>query len=510
MKRKPKAFINVVSNWVSIFLNIAVGFFLTPFIITNIGKTGFGIWTLIFSIIGYYGVFETALIPAITHYIARYLGQKNQESINETASTAILIFVIIGAAIIIVSFFIAAPIADVMNITEENRDLFIYVIWILGIATGIKFPSSVFGAIINAHEQWVAYNFSIIARVVIRAVMTIVLLLMGMGIQGLAYATLCSIIVEFIFNFIIYKYYAPEITMSFSHIKIKMLRLLLIYSGIMTIIKVSNLIRFNIDSLVIGKMIGLDEIGVYQIATLLVSYSAALIYSAMKVLTPRFSKLFGAGEKEKLKILFIRSLAISTFFSFGVVLLAFTLGARFIYLWVGEGFKDAIPVLWILLTAYSIELAQNPAGGLLKSINKHLVIAIAQIIEAMANLTLSILLAPQYGIMGVALGTAIPMIIVKLFVQPIYITRIMKINIFHYYKSILIHGALVVVLICAAFYTGIIMNEEVLTGINALVYIIIAGIIIGGIYLASSLVIMGREDRTFLLTLIPGIKTRVK
>ena len=42
-QRRPSLKINALSNWASLGVNIAIGFFLTPFIIRHLGKTGFGI-----------------------------------------------------------------------------------------------------------------------------------------------------------------------------------------------------------------------------------------------------------------------------------------------------------------------------------------------------------------------------------------------------------------------------------------------------------------------------------
>jgi O-antigen/teichoic acid export membrane protein len=68
------------------------------------------------------------------------------------------------------------------------------------------------------------------------------------------------------------------------------------------------------------------------------------------------------------------------------------------------------------------------------ALKKHHYYAITTIIEAVSNVVLSILLAPKYGIIGVALGTAIPMLIVKVFVMPVYMSRIVGINILTYLK----------------------------------------------------------------------------
>jgi hypothetical protein len=54
-------------------------------------------------------------------------------------------------------------------------------------------------------------------------------------------------------------------------------------------------------------------------------------------------------------------------------------------------------------------------------------------LEGLANLVLSILLVRHFGLLGVALGTMVPMAFTKLFVQPWYFCRIMHFDLLEYY-----------------------------------------------------------------------------
>ncbi len=64
-KAKPSLVINAVSNWVALGVNIIVGFLLIPYIIKRLGVAQYGIWTLIISIIGYYGLLDMGVTAAI-------------------------------------------------------------------------------------------------------------------------------------------------------------------------------------------------------------------------------------------------------------------------------------------------------------------------------------------------------------------------------------------------------------------------------------------------------------
>ena len=49
---------NVGSSWFALGVNVVSGIFLSPYILHRLGDTAFGLWILIFSITGYYGLFD--------------------------------------------------------------------------------------------------------------------------------------------------------------------------------------------------------------------------------------------------------------------------------------------------------------------------------------------------------------------------------------------------------------------------------------------------------------------
>ncbi|MDH3360559.1 MAG: hypothetical protein OEL55_06775, partial [Desulfobulbaceae bacterium] len=64
--RKPSLKINAASNWIAMVIQILIGFFLTPFVISHLGQSGYGIWVLIGSFIGYYGLLNLGVGAAVT------------------------------------------------------------------------------------------------------------------------------------------------------------------------------------------------------------------------------------------------------------------------------------------------------------------------------------------------------------------------------------------------------------------------------------------------------------
>src|SRR5438034_11420642 len=89
MKKLDKVEIlkNVGSSWFALGVNVLVGIFLSPYILHRLGDEAFGIWVLIFSITGYYGLFDLGILFSIFCYVAKYAATEVLHQLNCLIST---------------------------------------------------------------------------------------------------------------------------------------------------------------------------------------------------------------------------------------------------------------------------------------------------------------------------------------------------------------------------------------------------------------------------------------
>ena len=443
----PSLVINAASNWTSTAMNMIVGLFLTPFIILYIGKSDYGILSLIFTIVGYYGLLGLGVTNAITPYTARYIGQKDWQALNKFVCTSLTFFTIIGLIALVASFALATPLASFFNISPDRFASFKYTIWLVGFAATVDFPGKVFISVLRGHENFVAGNCISIAAALLRAGLTVWLLLEGFGLLGAALAIGVSSTLSLGASVILCRTLAKHVKVRLFSASRRMMRILLLYGSTTAIITVSDMLRFQIGTAVIGKFIGIEAVAVYAIAAMLMRYFRRAIRDAMKVLKPRFGVLYGSGQKEKLKQTLFRSTTVASTFAFGGATLLIVFGRHLIHLWVGSAFADATLVLYILVAALAFEMAQNPGINVLYALDRIRPLSVLWMVEAVINLSLSLLLVGPLGIVGVALGTAIPCFIFKLFVLPSLIARAASVSLTKYYFRILppslIAGAIV-------------------------------------------------------------------
>src|SRR5438034_8524558 len=87
---------NVSSNRFALGLNVLVGIFLSPYVLHHLGDEAFGIWVLIFSITGYYGLFDLGIRSSIVCYLAKYAATEDHHQLNCLVNTAMFSYGGIG------------------------------------------------------------------------------------------------------------------------------------------------------------------------------------------------------------------------------------------------------------------------------------------------------------------------------------------------------------------------------------------------------------------------------
>jgi len=451
MSSKAKKILNgsalrVVDFFVTAFVALA----LTPFIIRSLGDNMYGLWIFVGSFLGYYGLMDFGLNSAIQRFLSRAIGSSNKDEESRIINTALAVFSIIGFAALLLSIALSLLLPMwIKNISDVV--LFKKIIFILGLNFALGFPLRVFSGILAANIRYDISTGLELVKLALRTLLIIVLLKAGYGLIALAIIALITDIGGYLAKYFVVRSLYKDIVYSIKLIDRSMIRPLFGYSIYTFISQIAEQLKFNFDNLVIISFIGLNSVTVYSIAFRLVRYFSQFIGASIGVFVPVFSQYEARGDKASIREKFILSTKISGYMSvfIGCVLIIF--GKSFINRWVGVEYVSAYPILVILTISFTISLMQDPSVQLFYGLSQHKYLAIISTIEGASNLLLSIILIKKIGLIGVALGTAIPMTIVFILVYPRYACRLIDLNIWKYYFHILfptlIKGSLVAVVL---------------------------------------------------------------
>ena len=125
----------------------------------------------------------------------------------------------------------------------------------------------------------------------------------------------------------------------------------------------------QVDSFVVGALVGVAALGLYQVANTLASTPTTEIAHVISQVTfPAYSKL--QEDANALRAGYLKVLKLTAFFSFGLACILLVLADDFVVLFLGEKWSSMIPVMRILIIAGMIRSIVATTGPVFLAIGK--------------------------------------------------------------------------------------------------------------------------------------------
>jgi O-antigen/teichoic acid export membrane protein len=413
-----------------------IAFFMMPFLVGHLGKYWYGVWILVYGIAANSYLLDVGMTSAVTRYVSRHLAAGDKDGANRVISTCLMIYTVLAVIVFLVMLTVSA---FAHKFVEDPRDLNIIrlTIILIGLQYAGEFPFKAFAGIVSSQLRYDLLMGSRLLASLITTGLMVYFVGHGYGIVAMAVIVLG---VDQLANFLFYriaKHLFPELKVRREYVSRPLVKELFGYSTWSFVIQIANQLRFRTDSFVIGAVLGAGPVVFYSVGLRLVEYLVDFVNRATNMLTPVFTRYFHEQNYTEMrsKYLFLTRInAVLGLFGGGMLII---LGEAFITRWMGPEFDSSYPVLVVLTTAMIVELIGIPADNVLYAIARHKYLAIINVIEAVLNLALSITFAHYWGIVGVAFGTALPLLFFRVFVIPRLVGRYIELSTWRYYRDLL-------------------------------------------------------------------------
>jgi O-antigen/teichoic acid export membrane protein len=180
---------NVGSSWFALGVNVMVGIFLSPYIIHHLGDDAFGLWVIIFSVTGYYGLFDLGIRSSIVRYVAKYSATEEHDELNRLINTAMFSYTGIGVVSMAITLIAAYYVNSIFRIQPEFVLTARWLLLMVGASVSVGFPLGVFSGILEGLQRFYLLNFTSISSTLIRAVLIVIALQRGRGLLTVALIT---------------------------------------------------------------------------------------------------------------------------------------------------------------------------------------------------------------------------------------------------------------------------------------------------------------------------------
>jgi O-antigen/teichoic acid export membrane protein len=428
---------SIFSNWVGLLVVGLMTFLITPFMIHHLGDFEFGVYTLAFSTMGYFDLLTQGIRSTLQRFVGRLGDPEHRETLNSMFSTALAITVVMGMFIIMLFIGLSRVLPSFFKLAPAQQYLFSWLVILVGLHLGLLVPTALLGSYLCGLHRFDLYNLLSIVRQAVRTILIVIVLLRGQGVVVVALCVLISTVACLPLSYWMISKMDPGVKFATRLVKLRTAGELLRFSFWTLLNNAGELLRNSTDTIVIGRVLNAALITPFIVASRFNDYFRPIITSIVSPLLPRMSQLDGQGRNNEIRELFLQMTRLSALTSLAIGSMIILHGRSVLLLWVGSRYVSSYPILVLLTVGAIASTAQFGTLQTLMAKGSHRAYGIWTISEGLVNLVLSVVWARQYGIVGVALGTAVPLLTVKLTIQPWYVTRLLDLSLREYFAKAL-------------------------------------------------------------------------
>jgi O-antigen/teichoic acid export membrane protein len=437
MDHRRRLVVNIFSNWTRYALVIAVVFLVNPYVIRTVGIIQFDLWGFLVSGIAFVTLLDLGVQQATVRFVAARTRAGDSDGVRAVFNVSQRFFALVAAAVVMATA-VAAPL--LYWLMPESRvakgwDPMVaslgLVLLGLNMATTMLFAP--WNAMLYGKQRYELSNAAVITALAIRTALIVTLLRQSGGVLLLGLFALLETFVRS--GLVVY-----AVRRRFSEVRIDpqagdrtLLRSVAHFSLFAFLITLCSKIIYQSPILVLGIFARPGSITIYSQPLAIYVYLGEIIWSLAMVFVPFSSALQEGGESGQLRTLVPKGTRYCLLIAAPILFFLMFFGREFLYVWQGwrpdsEMNQQAYMVLALLALGALLQTAAQVPQAALLGMAKHRALSLIYGVEALLNLGLSVILVQTHGILGVALGGAIPPLLSNGILLPLYTRRVLGIS----------------------------------------------------------------------------------
>lgn len=391
---KKELFINMSASVIGFLFSLGVSFFLSPYIVNNIGKESYGFMNLGNQFVSYAAIATTALNSMLSRFVTIEIYRNNNEERDKYFSSAILTNIVLSLILIIPCFLLVVFLERVVSIPSEiifDVKLLWAFIFFNFLLTLITNSYSI--AVFAKNKLYLNSLRGIESKVINIAILIVMFGFFKPSIWYVGLANIFCSVYNLIYNIYYTKKFFPDMKckvgyFSFGHLK------RLLSSGIWNAFsQLASILNNGFDLLICNLFVNATAMGTMSLAKVIPLNIAAFIPLIGDAFLPEFTKNFALDDKELLFKNIDFSRKIMAFISAIAVGVAIINCGGFFKLWVPKENSSTLQLIaaFSLLSTIFTSSLTSVTNALVVA-NKHKVPVIWYFVGGIVNLILVFIL----------------------------------------------------------------------------------------------------------------------
>jgi len=415
----------LLSNNAAVLIRVLVAFFLSPFLVHTLGDTKYGIWTIMAALSGYMCLLDLGIVSTITKYTSEHYQTHDTKKLNVVVSTCLFIFLCVTTVVLIASPFIAQGVISFLDFDPEIEGTVYLLTIIISFDISLFVISGVFRGSFAGLLRHDILSIIGIFSALYKALMFFLFLSNGHGLLTMGLIAVSSNILAITIFYIILKRQFSFIKFDLRTVSKNSISKVFAFSKYTFLSMLANQIIFYSDAFVIGFFLSAAAVTHYTIPWSLMEYVKSFCLAISGTYIAVFAEHNALQDKRKLYEAYISASKLMLAFSNLMCIGMMVFGGAFISIWMGPKYGEiGQPIIIIFALIQLVMSPQLISLSLLQGLSKHKLYSQLSFGVSVINLILSIWLVQEYGLIGVAIGAAVPQLLFYILFVPSHTTKV--------------------------------------------------------------------------------------
>jgi O-antigen/teichoic acid export membrane protein len=434
-----------MTGWFEMFVLVVSGLLVTPILISYFGKEGYGVWVLVGSIVGYFGLLDLGVSNSVSRFIAKYDAREDKEGLARVITNSIFLSVLSAFSTICITLIIFPYVADFFNLSGKYHKIVSLIILITGAGVAISLPLRIGQGIFQGiHRFDVVYSLRSLGLILKLLLIIGFFHFLGKGnLVLLAVISISASVLPNVAMLFLSRKYLLGISIKRTYISWFSISEIWSLSFSALIISLAAIFFNQTQILAIGKIRNVEVVTLYAVPVMLMTYGSMLISYIIAAFVPLASAMDTLSKEEKLRDLNIQGVKISFVASLALLVMAAVFGKPFLVVWLqSKSLNEADFIimhnlLLIMTIAFCIGAPQSVTNKMFLGSGKQWFVAVTSVCNSFIAIVVGYLLLKYstLGLYGMAIGWALFYVISGIVVYPIAACRKYKMSLFYYVKK---------------------------------------------------------------------------
>lgn len=441
MNNKKELLVNISAQIIGFSVNLGLSFFLTPYIVNNVGGEAYGFIGLANNFVSYAQVITVALNSMASRFITIKIYKNDNDGASRYFTSVVVANIFLAFAMLIPSAFVIIFLERIVIVSK-------YILWDVKLLWAFIFVNFIISIISSTfsvatfatNKLYLSSVNAIISQMLKVFVLILFYKMFTPSVWYVGLATIVSTIYIMLWDIRYTKKLLPDIKFKKKYFDLNSIKEIL-SSGIWSSInQITVILSSGLDLLVTNIFVGSIEMGIMAISKTIPNAMSLLLGSVSNVFSPSMTQLYAEKKNKELILTLKRSMKIMSIFAVIPNGILISFGMAFYNLWVPNENANLLYILSVLACINSVITGTiYPMYSVVTIINKVKISSIANIFRSILStiITIIIIYFTDFDLYAIAGTSSLFSILYSLIFYIPFISNSLEVSWYTFYREVI-------------------------------------------------------------------------